>query len=116
MPGDKAGSAAAVGDRTGVLLGLEQVWYLLRLVGPDTRDGGLGDEVVQPGAGPDIGVRLPSVAAGGGAMEDLGLLAVGQLELVVGQRDALAAGPLIDEEADLGGPPRLTWKASMTFA
>ena len=35
--------------------------------------------------------------------KDLGLLAVGQLEQVVGQRDALAAGPLVDEEAGLGG-------------
>ena len=35
--------------------------------------------------------------------QDLGLLAVGQLEQVVGQRDALAAGPLVDEEAGLGG-------------
>src|ERR1035438_5010457 len=31
------------------------------------------------------------------------LLAVGQLEQVVGQSDALAAGPLVDEEAGLGG-------------
>ena len=31
------------------------------------------------------------------------LLAVSQLEQVVGQCDALAAGPLIDEEAGLGG-------------
>ena len=35
--------------------------------------------------------------------QDLGLLAVGQLEQEVGQRDALAAGPLVDEEAGLGG-------------
>jgi len=30
-------------------------------------------------------------------------VAVGRLEQVVGQRDALAAGPLVDEEAGLGG-------------
>jgi hypothetical protein len=35
--------------------------------------------------------------------QDLGLLAVGQLEQVVGQRDALAAGALVDDEAGLGG-------------
>src|ERR1035441_6117075 len=39
------------------------------------------------------------------AGQDLGLLAVGQLEQMVGQRDALAAGPLVDEEAGLGGLP-----------
>jgi hypothetical protein len=35
--------------------------------------------------------------------QELGLLAVGQLEQVAGQRDVLAAGPLVDEEAGLGG-------------
>jgi hypothetical protein len=34
---------------------------------------------------------------------DLGLLAVGPFEQVIGQRDALAAGPLVGEEAGLGG-------------
>jgi hypothetical protein len=37
------------------------------------------------------------------AGQDLGLLVVGQLEQVVGQRDAPAAGPLVDEETGPGG-------------
>ena len=35
--------------------------------------------------------------------QDLGLLAVGEFEQVAGQRDARAAGPLVGEEAGLGG-------------
>src|ERR1019366_3228953 len=50
------------GDRAGVLRGLEQVGYLLRLVGVDLGGGGLGDEVVQPGGGQDAGVGLPPAA------------------------------------------------------
>jgi hypothetical protein len=54
-----------------------------------------------PGANPG---HLDQIPAGVDlAGQDLGLLAVGQLEQMVGQRDALAAGPLVGEEAGLGG-------------
>ena len=42
---------------------------------------------------------------GGGTWQDRRLQAVGQLKQVIGQRDALAPGPLVDEEAGLGGLP-----------
>jgi hypothetical protein len=54
----------------------------------------------QAGAEAQAPGQLDEVPAGVDlAGQDLGLLAVGQLEQVVGQRDALAAGPLVDEEA-----------------
>ena len=53
-----------------------------------------------PAAGPG---QLDEVPAGVHLdRQDLGLLAVGQLEQMIGQRDAVAAGSLVDEEAGLG--------------
>ena len=60
-------------------------------------DTGDGAEAQAPG-------QLDEVPAGVDLTgQDLGLLAVGQFEQVVGQRDALAAGPLVDEETGRGG-------------
>ena len=64
MLADRYGRVSAE-DRTRVLRGLQQVWHQLRLVGLDLRGGRLGDEVVQPAAGQDVGIWLPPAACPG---------------------------------------------------
>ena len=93
-------------DRTRVLPGLQQVWHQLRLVGLDLRGGRLGDEVVQPTAGQDVGVWLPPAACPGrlrdGGQGPLLLLADAVLGEQVSQvPGADAALPRLDP-ADLG--------------